>query len=295
MEKVHIGGRVPYHIKKKIEQEAKDRGISQQDLIQEMAFHYYSTKNESAMAKHQDIGRDTHKRDEQQAQENDFPLLPNSFEAEEADDEDQEYDEEEYENEDDEQEDVFAVYPELLAEEINCSIIAAWDDVKMREERSLEPIPSIVSDFLLELADKLDERALTPREYECEESDGYDVHIADEQAVREITHIVYSVDSELGGSTDKVEVMETIAEFCRQRAATIYQEDREITLRFTRDQWVGIDKLLDQGNKFRLDGRMEFKHLVKLLMGEKMEEMGQGFFGPRDKQLYELGKVFQEL
>ncbi|GJM32109.1 MAG: hypothetical protein DHS20C18_11100 [Saprospiraceae bacterium] len=111
-----------------------------------------------------------------------------------------------------------------------------------------------------------------------------------------MNQILADAKVELADTSDKETIFRTIAEFSYEKSDTIYRTDRAVYLEFSRDQWTGLDKIVDQANKYREDGiEIDLEKLIQVKLGELMEELGQGLFGPRDRQLYELSQEFQKV
>ncbi len=253
-----VGFRVPSEIKSQIEAEALERGISQQELMQEMIQAKYDEQDGDS-----DI-------EQEESHEDDFH----------NDDNDDEYD-------------VFDYYPPLLAKELKCIISESWI------EANEKPSNTLLSDFLITIGETITEKAIQPRQYDCPENHSFDYREEfPEKTVLEIEEILETAHHEFEDSMNKELIFNTIAEFCFQRSDAIYNETRAVELVFTREEWAGLDTLLAQANKYRSKeggAELNLEQVIRMKLGEQMEELGTGLFSPRDKVLYELGKRFQEL
>ncbi len=269
-----IAGRVDADIKELFVKESEERGISQQELLQEALVTYFNQEPEpTPLPEPEPVPA---------------PIDDLDLDPEETEDEPFTDPEEEPEPEEEAAQGLFALFPPLMAAEINCAIVKAWQEV----DQVLNPSP--ISDLLLELADDLEKEAFSPRKYECQDDDYQE--ILPELAIDQVDRILTDAKAELGETSDKETIFRTIAQFCYEKSDNLYQTDRSITLEFTRYEWLGLDKIVTQANKYREDGQpLDLETLIRLKLGETMEELGQGFFGPRDKQLCELSQEFQKV
>lgn len=55
-----------------------------------------------------------------------------------------------------------------------------------------------------------------------------------------------------------------------------------------------MDKLVVQENKDRREGdKLSLETIIRKQLGERMEDLSQGFFGPKDRNLYGVGRAMR--
>jgi len=263
-----IAGRVAPELKELFAEEAEQRGISQQELLEEAVMQLVSSDvPESTEVSSQPL-------ENLPLDELDAADLPGVQQDEEIPEETL-------------QVNVMELFPPLLASEINCAIIES------AKNSNMESAPVPLADLLLEFADNIDEEAIKPRKYNCQNIPYQD--ILSEDATLEIEQILRDAKNELKDTSDKETIFKVIAQFSYQRSDELYEEGRAIKLKFTRSEWKALDKVVKQANTERkASNKINLEELIRLKLGEIMEELGRGFWGAKDKLLYELGQEFQQ-
>ena len=269
-----LAGRVDSESKAWVAEEAARRGVTQEEIINEMVAHYMNTGGIAPV--------------EAPSLPTPTPTIevPPPVEAvikpvETA----KEPSAEPVEIEEEEIDPLFSNYSPKLAEEVNCIVLGAWD--RLPDNTATWA----TSDFLLNFSEDLDRLATTPRRYDCDDELYQDVLPVDVQ--NEINDILVSGREELGLTTDKETIFRVLADFSRQRSDNLFEDGRAVKLKFNRIEWSALDKLTAKakGEEVKIDN---LPGLIRYLLGKEMLQLGDGgIFGTSDPQLLEIGRSFQ--
>jgi len=175
----------------------------------------------------------------------------------------------------------------LLLKQLNCFILNAHREVFIESNLHIPQFLETLGDMLLKESDN-------KVKYNCEDEDDFEDILPDDLS-NEVITIVARAIREFGGSTPSKEQLFTLAaSFLNQRADTLYVDARRLTIKFSREEWYYLDKLLSEINR---DAENDFDNLyeyIRYKLGEQMEYAGRGFLAPRDRGMLEMGQRFMK-
>lgn len=181
------------------------------------------------------------------------------------------------------------IFPKLLAEELNCAILRAWER-SQKTEKKLQTVT-----FLEELADELQERSQSPTKYVCQ-TPYEDVLSLD--TVRIMDPVIIDAANEVGERPDKSKLFILIGELLHDLADKLYVESRAIEFNFERSEYFFLDKMLAKVNKSREDDEQlaDIPSLIRYQLGQAMEDASSGgLFSSRDVDMSKMGKKFKAI
>lgn len=171
----------------------------------------------------------------------------------------------------------------LLLKQLNCFILEAHRETSSESNLHLPH-------FLETLGDMLQKESDNKVDYNCEDDDDFEA-ILPENLSNEVITIIARTIREFGVSTPSKEQLFTLASsFLNQRADTLYVDARRLTIKFTREEWYYLDKLLQEVSESNQQDFPDLPTYLRYKLGEMLEYSGRGFLAPRDKGMVELGR-----
>lgn len=175
----------------------------------------------------------------------------------------------------------------ILRRQLNCMILQA--DKEVAADSNLH-LPQVLEN----LGDMLHKESDNPPNYNCEEEEAFE-EVLDEDLANEITTVIARAIREFGGATPSKEQLFSLAgNFLSQRADTLYVDGRRLTMKFSREQWYYLDKLLNEVNESGETSFASLPNYIRYKLGEQLEYAARGFLAPRDRGMLEMGQLFMK-
>ena len=182
-------------------------------------------------------------------------------------------------DDDDEPKEDFTGFRKLMAEEINCVIVSAFEDYLEEDSfDKVEVLQKISKQFFLE--------AEEPRSPECR--DHFRIILPDDFA-EEVAKVVNLAIADMEFEDDKQDVFGKLHELFGQAAQLQLNEQNSIKLSFSETEWEAIDRLTASlaENKASIRNRQS---LIKYLIGRELIREGERLFWAKDELLIEAGR-----